>query len=477
MRALPLLLLLALVSLGYLTNPARADAFVWTGLGAYNRWTDSQNWTSPTSTYYPGLFSSNDTAEFGVWYSQRYNLTLDNNLSLANISFTQPGYSLTVNSFPYFANGITATYETAPNLNNDGYIYFNGTTTVMNLTGGRGGFYSNGGVPSDLVVLGTGTYSGHLRTDSGIGTLSLTVGDGTHTASLTLTNSEGYTNYAGTTLVHANATLVAGAAGALSSSSPHQIDGTLTLSSGTNAIASLSGSGTVNLGANQLTVNGGSFGGTITGAGGTLVKSGTGPLLLTGTNAYTGLTTVNGGLLTVNGSIAGPATVQTMATLGGSGTIGGAVTVQSGGALSPGSSFGDTGQLTLKSDLTLSGGSALLMEFDGTGSGLYDQLDVQGLFAAGGTLQLTTDEGYTPALGDSFTLFNGTTPGFESGSFLISTNLGEGLAWDTSSLALTGVVTVVPEPSTWALLLTALFLLLGWAHRPKQRDLSTERSL
>jgi fibronectin-binding autotransporter adhesin len=70
-------------------------------------------------------------------------------------------------------------------------------------------------------------------------------------------------------------------------------------------IGDLSGSGTVNLGEDQLTVgtaNSTTFTGTINDFGnmGSLVKQGTGTLTLTGANAYSGGTFFNGGILAVN---------------------------------------------------------------------------------------------------------------------------------------------------------------------------------
>ena len=199
----------------------------------------------------------------------------------------------------------------------------------------------------------------------------------------------------------------------------------------------------------------------ISGSGG-LAKSGSGRLVLSATNTYTGLTTIGGGQLLVNGSIAGAATVQSGGLLGGSGSIGGDVIVMSGGTLSPGNS---PGQITLADGLTMNAGSTLLMEFSGTGAGMYDRLDVQGVFTAGGTLNLMLIDGFTPLQGASFTIFNGATPGFNAGSFTFTTNLGGGLYWDTSGLGSTGVVSVVPEPSTWALLSFGAGFVIYWRRK------------
>ena len=66
-------------------------------------------------------------------------------------------------------------------------------------------------------------------------------------------------------------------------------------------------------------------------------KTGTGTWTLAAANTYTGTTTVSGGTLLVNGSVAnGAVTVQTNGTLGGSGSIGGTVTVQASGSVQGG---------------------------------------------------------------------------------------------------------------------------------------------
>ena len=124
------------------------------------------------------------------------------------------------------------------------------------------------------------------------------------------------------------------------------------------------------------------FNGAIGGTGG-LTKSGLGSMTLSATNGYTGATslmqgsllvassasiaassgtTVNGGLLNVNGT-AGAVTVNTGGSLGGSGTVG-ALTLKSGAFLNPGNSPG----LLTASSATWAAGSTYNWEIDSNAS-------------------------------------------------------------------------------------------------------------
>ena len=113
---------------------------------------------------------------------------------------------------------------------------------------------------------------------------------------------------------------------------------------------------------------------------GSLSKEGTGTLTLSGTNSYTGATTVTAGLLTVNGSISSSAltTVQSGAALGGSGTVG-ALLVKDDGTIAPGNS---PGILTVTGNAVWEAGGNYnwqLLNATGTAGTGWDQLVITGM--------------------------------------------------------------------------------------------------
>jgi autotransporter-associated beta strand protein len=133
------------------------------------------------------------------------------------------------------------------------------------------------------------------------------------------------------------------------------------------------------------------------GGSGGLVKSGSGTWTVGGANTYTGETEVNEGTLLVNntsgsGTGSGAVTVAGGAKLGGTGTIAGAVDLS--GIVSPGASVGT---LTSGSQ-TWNDGSGFLFELadadDGPGTG-WDLLSIEGSLDLNGL----TDDGFTVTLG------------------------------------------------------------------------------
>jgi hypothetical protein len=94
-------------------------------------------------------------------------------------------------------------------------------------------------------------------------------------------------------------------------------------------------------------------------------------------------------------------------------------------------------------------------EINGTTPGSFDSINGISAMTFGGTLNLTT--GYAAALGDSEQLFSANS---YSGTFssINGTNLGGSLSWIFD--AANGTITVIPEPSTWVMLVGGLAALI-----------------
>jgi autotransporter-associated beta strand protein len=173
-----------------------------------------------------------------------------------------------------------------------------------------------------------------------------------------------------------------------------------------------------------------------------IVKTNSGTWTLSGANEYTGSTTVNSGVLLVNGSIAGGGATVNSGTLGGSGTINGNVAVNAAGTLSPGNSIGT---MTIFGNLSLAGTN--VMELNKSGVTLTSD-KIQGVshLSFGGVLQLQiTGDPLTTT--DSFLLYSA---GLRDGLFtsIIPTTPGTGLAWNTNTLAADGILRIANGVST-----------------------------
>lgn len=176
------------------------------------------------------------------------------------------------------------------------------------------------------------------------------------------------------------------------------------LAGGNQTVRNLSGNGFVTLGAGAALTLQQTFSTSLTGVvrgTGNLILNGLGTVTLSGTNTYTGTTTVNGGGLLVTGSTTSSSltTIANTATLGGTGTIGN-VTVLSGGTLSPGNApaFDGTvtpGTLTINGNLVLSAGSNFRVDVGAT-QAATDRVVVTGTASLAGNVTAL-------ALGGAFT--------------------------------------------------------------------------
>jgi autotransporter-associated beta strand protein len=138
---------------------------------------------------------------------------------------------------------------------------------------------------------------------------------------------------------------------------------------------SIAGDGIFFLGGNQLTVGSNGTSTQVIGViedggihcfsnctGGSLVKVGAGTLMLSGMNTYTGATTVNGGVLEVDGSTAPSSltTVNANAALTGTGTVGN-TTIASGGLFAPGNGAAGSA-ISVSGNLAFQSGAAYLVQ-------------------------------------------------------------------------------------------------------------------
>lgn len=205
--------------------------------------------------------------------------------------------------------------------------------------------------------------------------------------------------------------------------------------------------------------------GVLSGTGG-VDKRFVGTLVLTADNTYTGATVVNGGTLVVNGGLASSSvTVAAAGALAGSGTLAGPVTVSGRIAAD-----GDPATLTINNSLTLNETAQVAFELGGAGVGQFDRIALDGVLTMDGTLAISLVNGFNPTMGNTFDLFSGWTGPMVDNGFVFdftAATLGEGLSWDTADFLSTGSISVVPEPTTWALLGLGAGLML-WRSRKRK---------
>ena len=244
-----------------------------------------------------------------------------------------------------------------------------------------------------VILSGVNTYSGGTTVSGGTlqGDTTSLQGDIVNNANITFEQTTTGT-YSG--VISGSGSLAKNGTGTVILSGVNTYSGGTTVSGGTlqGDTTSLQGDivNNANITFEQTTT--GTYSGVISGSG-SLAKNGTGTVILSGVNTYSGSTTVNNGVLLVNGSLTSTILLNG-GVFGGNGTVGGINF--NGGTLAPGNSIG---ALVVNGDVDFSGGGVYEVEVDAAGNN--DLINVTGtatltggsveVIPAAGTYDFSTD--------------------------------------------------------------------------------------
>jgi hypothetical protein len=175
------------------------------------------------------------------------------------------------------------------------------------------------------------------------------------------------------------------------------------------------------------------------------------------------LTKLGAGTMDINNVLntGGGSVLMAAGTLSGSGGVAGDLE-NSGATLAPGNS---PGTFSVSGDYTQASDASLEIELGGVAaSAQHDVLVVGGTASLAGALDVVLWQDFEPERGDYFSIFQFTSVN-NTFDLVNLPALGDGLAWDDSSLYSTGSLSVVPEPGSILLVGIALSAVVLRRHR------------
>ena len=396
------LLTLAASTVAMSSLPASAGTWRSSATAGAN-WTDANNWVGAVAPVEGEVLTFSTPVTGGT-------RTVNNDFA-ANTNF---GISLNANLFVLGGNAVDLTSNFNTSYAGSGSL---GTVNlILNLQ--QDTQFNIGGASSRLDV--NGDISGSFGLEkTGVGTVRLQTGTKTYTGNTVVT--------AGTLDLNVANALPSGAGkgnvkvdASMGLRFGQTINGLNGSSTGTISAFS-SGTKGLSIGSNDAN---GDFAGTISKGSGVIsvTKVGSGTQTLSGTNSYTGATTVSAGSLYVNGALGATAVTANGGIFGGTGTVGGNVTINAA-TFAAGAS---PGSIEIGGNVNLAGTSTTAIELGGTtftlnGTEQYDRTKLTGAAASltlgGGVLSLSLVDGFTLAANQVFGIFQLESGASRSGTF------------------------------------------------------------